>query len=80
MENNRFTVRKAKNLLNDRVCEGIAFELEEHESLVDAYKYINKHYKVSDDRACELFLNKVFGTRLGDFYKHDGIRQQTSTA
>jgi hypothetical protein len=66
-ENNRVTVRKAKNLLNDWVCEGIAIELEEYENPVDAYKYINKRYKVSDDRARGLLLGKVFGTKLGDF-------------
>jgi hypothetical protein len=66
-ENNRVTVRKAKDLLNDWVCEGIAIELEEHRDPVSACKYINKRYKVSDDRARELLLDKVSGTRLGDF-------------
>ena len=59
-ENNRVTVRKAKNLLNDWVCEGIAIEIEEYENPVDTYKYINKRYKVSDDRARELLLDFLF--------------------
>jgi hypothetical protein len=56
-----------KDLLNDWVCEGIAIELEEYENPVNAYKYINKRYKVSDDRARELLLDKISETKLGDF-------------
>ena len=64
---NKDNLRIASKLLNEWVCEGIKFEIEDCENAKVAYDLIKERYKVSPERARDLLLSQLNGTKLEDF-------------